>query len=106
LPASPSHGKRVFLATLASTLTKPGLRCNDPRLHFGLGSFRTVDIEIYWPNGLHEGFRKVAANQLVTFREGAGVIPSKGWRTRTKRMTYGGTIAVAAKCPERTQIVR
>jgi len=61
--------------------------CNDPRLHFGLGSFRTVDIEIYWPNGLHEGFRKVAANQLVTFREGAGVIPSKGWPTRTKGMT-------------------
>ena len=61
--------------------------CNDPRLHFGLGSFRTVDIEIYWPNGLHEEFKKVVANQLVTFREGAGVIPSKGWPTRTKGMT-------------------
>ena len=40
-----------------------------------------------WQNGLHEGFKKVAANQLVTFREGAGVIPSKGWPTRTKGMT-------------------
>jgi hypothetical protein len=61
--------------------------CNDPRLHFGLGSFRTVDIEIYWPNGFHEQFKKVAANQLVTFREGAGVIPSKGWPALTQGKT-------------------
>lgn len=52
--------------------------CNDPRLHFGLGSFGFVDIEVYWPNGLHERFRGVQANQLVTLREGAGIVPSKG----------------------------
>jgi len=28
--------------------------CNDPRLHFGLGTFGSVDIEVDWPNGLHE----------------------------------------------------
>jgi len=53
--------------------------CSDPRLHFGLGRFQTADIEIYWPNGLHERHLNVAANQLVTFREGAGIVPSKGW---------------------------
>jgi len=54
---------------------------SDPRLHFGLGQFQTVDIEIYWPNGLREQFKKVPANQLITFREGVGIIPSKGWPT-------------------------
>ena len=53
--------------------------CSDPRLHFGLGQFQTADIEIYWPNGLHERYSNVAANQLITFREGAGIVPSKGW---------------------------
>ena len=53
--------------------------CNDTRLHFGLGTFGSVDIEVFWPNGLHERFRNVKANQLVTLREGAGIVPSKGW---------------------------
>jgi hypothetical protein len=53
--------------------------CNDPRLHFGLGAFGSVDIEVFWPNGLHERFRNIKANQLVTLREGAGIVPSKGW---------------------------
>jgi enediyne biosynthesis protein E4 len=52
---------------------------NDPRLHFGLGSVAVVDIEIFWPNGLHETLERVAANQLITVREGAGAVPSKGW---------------------------
>jgi enediyne biosynthesis protein E4 len=52
--------------------------CNDPRLHFGLGSIATVDLDIYWPNGLHEQVKNVAANQLVTLREGAGIV-GKGW---------------------------
>jgi len=53
--------------------------CNDPRLHFGLGTFASVDIEVYWPNGLHERFKSIQANQLVTLREGMGIVPSKGW---------------------------
>jgi enediyne biosynthesis protein E4 len=53
--------------------------CNDPRLHFGLGSVTVADIEIYWPNGLHEMVTRVPANQLITVREGAGVVPGKGW---------------------------
>ena len=53
--------------------------CNDPRLHFGLGASNTVDIDVFWPNGLHEKFKAVSANQLVTLREGSGIVPSKGW---------------------------
>jgi len=53
--------------------------CNDPRLHFGLGSNTTVDIEVHWPNGLAETFKHIAANQLITLREGVGVVPNRGW---------------------------
>lgn len=52
---------------------------NDPRLHFGLGESKSADIDVYWPNGLHEKFNGVGANQLLTLREGTGPIPSKGW---------------------------
>ncbi len=53
---------------------------NDPRLHFGLGSAAVVDIDIYWPNGLHESLKRVPANQLVTVREGAGIVTNRGWQ--------------------------
>ena len=45
---------------------------NDPRLHFGLGSYTTVDIEVHWPNGLVESFKQVPVNRLITLREGIG----------------------------------
>ena len=53
--------------------------CNDSRLHFGLGGFSSVDLDIYWPNGLHEQYKKISANQLVTLREGSGIVSNKGW---------------------------
>lgn len=53
--------------------------CNDPRLHFGLGNSLTADVEVFWPNGLHEKFRQIPANQLVTLKEGLGRIPNRGW---------------------------
>jgi enediyne biosynthesis protein E4 len=53
--------------------------CNDPRLHYGLGAVKLVDIDVYWPNGLHESYKQVETNQLVTFREGAGRVANKGW---------------------------
>ena len=52
---------------------------NDPRLHFGLGNATRASLEIYWPNGLHEHYAEVAANQLVTIREGAGMVKNRGW---------------------------
>jgi hypothetical protein len=53
--------------------------CNDPRLHFGLGSSASVDLEIFWPNGMHESYKGLPANRLVTIREGTGVVPNRGW---------------------------
>lgn len=53
--------------------------CNDSRLHFGLGNSTSADIEVYWPSGLHEIFKQIAPNQLITLREGTGPVPSRGW---------------------------
>jgi len=53
--------------------------CNDPRLHFGLGPSVSADLEIFWPSGLHESFKRMPANRLVTVREGVGVVPNRGW---------------------------
>jgi enediyne biosynthesis protein E4 len=52
--------------------------CNDPRLHFGLGNAGTADIDVYWPNGSHETFKRLPANQLVTLKEGFGLVASRG----------------------------
>ena len=53
------------------------LSSNDPRLHFGLGQVKAVDIEVRWPMGQTESFKSVAANQLVTIREGKGIVPGR-----------------------------
>lgn len=48
---------------------------NDPRLHFGLGASKQVDaIEIRWANGQTEIIKNVSANQLVTVKEGSGIV--------------------------------
>jgi hypothetical protein len=47
---------------------------NDRRLHFGLGAETTVDLTIRWTNGAMETIAKVAADQLITIREGAGIV--------------------------------
>jgi enediyne biosynthesis protein E4 len=47
---------------------------NDPRLHFGLGDFKAVDIEIFWPNGLHERYNGILGNRVVVVREGVGIV--------------------------------
>jgi hypothetical protein len=50
------------------------LSSGDRRLHFGLGGASTADLEIAWPSGSHEELKGVRADQLVTVREGVGVI--------------------------------
>jgi hypothetical protein len=52
---------------------------NDPRLHFGLGSAVSADLEIVWPNGNKESYPSVPCDKLVTLQEGGGIVPSKGW---------------------------
>jgi enediyne biosynthesis protein E4 len=47
---------------------------NDLRLHFGLAERSTVDaVEIAWPNGKNETYRKLAADFMYTIVEGEGV---------------------------------
>jgi hypothetical protein len=49
---------------------------NDLRLHFGLGKAAIVDlIEVKWPTTqIVEKFTQVKANQIITIREGQGII--------------------------------
>jgi hypothetical protein len=49
---------------------------SDLRLHFGLGKAETVDaIEIKWPTTQKiERFTQVKANQILTIREGDGIV--------------------------------
>jgi enediyne biosynthesis protein E4 len=56
------------------------LSANDPRLHFGLGVDKTADIEIHWPNGASETHTGIAADQLVTIREGEGIVKGRPFR--------------------------
>jgi hypothetical protein len=53
---------------------------NDPRLHFGLGPAMTADIEVHWPAGSVEKLKSVAADQLVTLREGSGQVKGRAFR--------------------------
>lgn len=53
--------------------------CNDPRLHFGLGTALSVDLEVIWPRGRRETYRGLSPNRLVTIREGSGVVRNRGW---------------------------
>ncbi|SPE25533.1 ASPIC/UnbV domain protein [Acidobacteriia bacterium SbA2] len=53
------------------------LSANDPRLHFGLGTAATADIEVHWPTGKSDTYPNVAANQLVTIREGQSTVTAR-----------------------------
>jgi enediyne biosynthesis protein E4 len=53
---------------------------NDRRLHFGLGAETTAELTIRWTNGVTETIANVAADQLVTIREGSGIIRKQKFR--------------------------
>lgn len=52
---------------------------SDNRLHFGLGAVSKVNIEIFWPSGGEQKLGDVAVNQLITIKEGTGIVPGFGW---------------------------
>jgi hypothetical protein len=52
------------------------LSVNDRRLHFGLGSAESADLDILWPNGNREKISAAASNRLHVIREGSGIIRS------------------------------
>jgi enediyne biosynthesis protein E4 len=49
------------------------LSVNDSRLHFGLGTATTADLEIRWPSGLVEKLPQVTADRLIRVTEGSGI---------------------------------
>jgi enediyne biosynthesis protein E4 len=69
------YGKKVQVQDLLSQSSY--LSSNDPRLHFGLGDEKLADVDVQWPGGLRESFKNVGADQLVTIKEGSGVIAAK-----------------------------
>jgi len=56
------------------------LSSHDPRLHFGLGAATTADVEVHWPTGKMESYPKQAANQLITIREGQGIVKGRAFK--------------------------
>ena len=49
---------------------------SDLRLHFGVGRVESIDaVEVKWPTtGKIERFTDVKANQILTIREGSGIV--------------------------------
>jgi hypothetical protein len=48
---------------------------SDTRVHIGLDQAAAVErLEVHWPAGTTEVFRNVAANQILTIREGDGIV--------------------------------
>jgi enediyne biosynthesis protein E4 len=48
---------------------------NDPRIHFGLGQQKMVDLlEISWSDGKKEVYNKIASDRYITILEGKGIV--------------------------------
>jgi enediyne biosynthesis protein E4 len=54
------------------------MSANDPRIHFGLEKrTKIASLEITWPSGQVERLTNVPINQIITVKEGAGIIPGQ-----------------------------
>jgi hypothetical protein len=79
-------GARVLVRysgkTQAQSVTSQSsyISSNDPRLHFGLGNASTADVEIHWPTGKSDSYSGLTADQLVTIREGQGIVKGRAFR--------------------------
>jgi hypothetical protein len=48
---------------------------NDPRVHFGLGQEKMIDLlEIRWSDGIKEVYNKIASDRYITIKEGTGIV--------------------------------
>ena len=57
--------------TRVATASGSYLSSHDKRLHFGLGSAATAEIEIKWPSGIRQVLRSVKADQFIVIEESA-----------------------------------
>ena len=73
-------GARVTVTSAGATQTREVqgqssfLSCNDPRLHFGLGTSTKADVRVRWPTGGWQDIGPVAVDQITTIKEGTGVV--------------------------------
>jgi hypothetical protein len=65
------YGARVLVNGQVRFATATGsyLSSNDKRLHFGLGSAETANIDISWPSGGHQALRNLKADQFLVIEE-------------------------------------
>jgi hypothetical protein len=76
LVGSHSHrdgaGARLNIGKQFAYVTRSGsyLSASDSRVHFGLGSAKQATVEILWPSGKRQVLENVAADQMVTVKEG------------------------------------
>jgi hypothetical protein len=65
------YGARVQVNGQLRFATASGsyLSSNDKRLHFGLGSADSCDIDIKWPSGIHQKLRGIKADQFMIIEE-------------------------------------
>ncbi|MGH9613856.1 MAG: CRTAC1 family protein, partial [Bryobacteraceae bacterium] len=64
-------GARVRVNGQTQYATSAGsyLSSSDKRVHFGLGSAKTANIEVLWPSGIHQKVNNVRADQFLEIRE-------------------------------------
>jgi enediyne biosynthesis protein E4 len=73
-----SYGAKISISAAGKNFTRwvsPAysyLSSNDPRVHFGLGSATSADIQVVWPDGKTESFGSVKGDQILTLRKGSG----------------------------------
>jgi len=60
---------RVNGQTRYATTAGSYLSANDKRLHFGLGSATTANVEIVWPSGIRQRLVDMPVDQFVEIRE-------------------------------------
>ena len=52
------------------------MSAHDPRVHFGLGQRKSIEsLEITWPSGTVDKLTNLPINQIITVKEGTGIIP-------------------------------
>jgi len=61
---------------------------SDPRIHFGLGKRDKIEsLEITWPSGHIEKLSTVPIDQIITVKEGAGIVPRQFPRITTANIS-------------------
>ena len=62
------------------------MSASDPRIHFGLGKRTKIEsLEVTWPSGQVDRLTNVPIDQIITIREGSGIIPRRFPRIKSSK---------------------